>query len=508
MNARLGEYRLTAELARDAFGTLHRAVRVEEGRFGRHALIRRFAPHLLGAGLGARLGEGIALSLRLGEARGLAPHCRIYHRAAEPWIAYDLEPGVSLADLLSACRAQGLPLGLDHALTVVRELAGPLDHLHGRGLEHGLLVPSLVWVSYEGAVTLLDAPVAPLVRATVARPAGPGLEALDGAPAGGAARDLHLLGCLAWQMLTLAPGVPDGAAALLEGLDAWSANAERPLPGLLRGIFARMVGADAPYPDLAAFLEASGEALHLEDHGPSTFNLAFLVHTVLRERIAEEERALAAERTALWSLGSADPAPVLPPEVATSGRRGGRKLLALGAALLLAAAASPLVRREGRREAESLRRALAESQRKQAEADRVSAELDAHLVREAERQRTLEQALARARAEDEALRQRAEVAEQQARRLQAKAAALAELPKEGPPSLVQAAPLRAGLLKPGTPLRLRVFVDEQGRALRATVMEGPGGAAEVAAVEAALRSTFRPARREGRAVRGWAEMGY
>lgn len=551
MSPRLGDYRLTAELARDPFGSLHRAVRVEGGAFGRHALVRRFDPALLAAGLGARLGETVAHSLRLGEARGLAPHCRIYPRAGEPWVAYDLTPGLSLADLLGACRAQDLPLGLDQVLTVLRDVAGALAHLHGRGLSHGLLVPSLVWVGYDGAVTLLDVPVAPLLRDLVRPPYGPGLEALAQAPGAGAARDLHLLACLGWQMVTLAPGLPAAPGALEAGLEAWSRQAGSPLPPALAALFARMVGRGPAFRDLDAFQDAGAVALRLEDHAPSTFNLAFLVHTAVRERVAADLRALEAERQASWA--PAPPAAVPPPASAATPlpRRGRGHLLGAAAAALLAVVGGiALARQAAGREAEGLRQALAEAQRHKAEVDQVRADLDARVAQAADRKRDLERELAQARdaARLEALareweearrregelqarqaqaKARAEAAEAQARRLQTKVAGPAALPappappvppvppsapppapEEGGPRLLVAAPLRHPGPRPEGRLRLRVFVDERGRPLRATLVDGPVGPLSEAAVAAALASTYQPARREGQAVRAWTEVGY
>ncbi len=552
MIPRLGDYRLTATLASDPFGSLHRAVRVEGGTFGRHALVRRFSPDLLAGGLRERLGEGIATSLKLGELRGLAPHCRIYHRAAEPWVAYDHVPGLTLAELLGICRAQGLPMGLEHALTVLRDLAGALSGIHARGLTHGLLVPELVWVSHDGTASLLDTPVAPHLRS-----AWP--EGLAQAPAGGTARDLHLLACLGWRMLTLAPRLPEHPEDLRAGLEAWSQQAEVPLPDPLRELFARMVGLGPAFGSLEAFQEASGVALRLEAQAPSTFNLAFLIHTLLRDRIPAELKALEAERGALWTVSQAVPIlPAIPRPPASGPLRSAWGLAgAVGLGLVLAAGVWG-VRRAGDREAGALRQALADAQRHKAEVEQAQADLEARVGAEAQRRRDLEQerALARDAARLEALtrelattRQRQEAlaadqvrakaqvvaAEIQARRLQAKAAVPVGLPsvpvppvlppqvavvpppvgppkappEEDQPRAIQVAPLRLG---PGQRLegrlRLRVFVDEQGRPLRATVVAGAGGPLAEAAVEAALRSTFQPARREGRAFRAWGELTY
>ena len=54
-------------------------------------------------------------------------------------------------------------------------------------------------------------------------------------------------------------------------------------------------------------------------------------------------------------------------------------------------------------------------------------------------------------------------------------------------------------------VRLKVFVSERGQVLKVSLIEGVGGASgfDEAAVEAANKSTFSPATRDGKAVRGW-----
>jgi TonB family protein len=54
-------------------------------------------------------------------------------------------------------------------------------------------------------------------------------------------------------------------------------------------------------------------------------------------------------------------------------------------------------------------------------------------------------------------------------------------------------------------VRLKVFVGDRGQPLRVSVTEGAGGAGgfDEAAIEAANSSTFNPATRDGKPVRGW-----
>jgi TonB family protein len=56
-------------------------------------------------------------------------------------------------------------------------------------------------------------------------------------------------------------------------------------------------------------------------------------------------------------------------------------------------------------------------------------------------------------------------------------------------------------------VRLKVFVDERGQVLRVALIEGVGGAGgfDEAAVDAANKSTYSPATRDGKPVRGWTQ---
>ena len=59
-------------------------------------------------------------------------------------------------------------------------------------------------------------------------------------------------------------------------------------------------------------------------------------------------------------------------------------------------------------------------------------------------------------------------------------------------------------------VKLRVFVDPSGRPQKVTILEGPSGpwGYEDAAQEAALKSTFTPATKDGRPVGGFILMSF
>jgi len=53
---------------------------------------------------------------------------------------------------------------VDHALSVLQGVSQGLTYMHAKDLSHGVLSPHSVWVSFEGATQILDAPFAQLIQ--------------------------------------------------------------------------------------------------------------------------------------------------------------------------------------------------------------------------------------------------------------------------------------------------------------------------------------------------------
>lgn len=492
----LGDYVLRSALSEDAFGTLHRAVRVEEGRFLRHALVRSYPEARIRMAVSARVPEATNLDIHLGEPKGVMPHCRIYPKP-EPFVTYDYLPGRTLAQVVRASREQGLPLGLEHTLTVLRDLALTLDLLHDKGLEQGMLLPELVWVTFEGAVLWLDVPFMGLYRE------------LDPGPAASAdlkagwARDFRQLAHLGWHMLSGDAGpLPDGEA-WHRRLEAWSDESGQGLDARLKTLFRRMVGLERPFPDRTTFHQEAGELLRGGILEPSTFNLSLLMHTLFRQAIDQETRAMAAERIALYEPSRPEPRPSAPqaPE-----RREGRTRSRWGlvaAALLLMGGSGGMLYRQRSEESQSLRQALAHAERREAEL--VQAAADA-----ARKQAPPPPAEPPAAPPPEAPNKASSEADV------AGPVAASSRPAEAPrPEPRPAAPaggnggavlLHAEALGQSGRARLKVYVNEEGRALRVMVLESSSPAAAEAAQQAALKASYRPAWRDGRPSRDWVEV--
>ena len=587
---RIGPCLLVAELTSDPMGTLHRAVVHDGPAFGRHVLLRTFSPELAAAGLGDRLTQANRVVSVLGRARVFGADFRC-EGGATPHALWAHLPGRTLAEVLARARRDNHAIRPKQALAVVQGLALGLLQLHAKGLAHGLLSPHSLWVTYEGAALLLDAPFAALVAGLL--PRAPALqEALApyqrGAAANPLQKDLQALGAVFYELLTLQalPPASDLEAALAE-----VRLQGEPLPLGLQGFLGRLLLGGDPFLSTEAFRADLEQVLYAEGHAPSAFSLALLLQSLFREEQDEGAAAERAERSGNYLIYTPEgeslrtgPIRVEPPATraaapaVTPAHSNRRPLLLVGGVVAagLLGLAYLLIGR-GRNDA-ALQRHLAEIQLLKAQIEqqktdleakeRVEADKTVQLKKQLTESRTPEDKLRIQKQLDEAAQRRAEVERQRKlvdERLEGqrvaeqklaaevrlpptpapvtpeppKAVVVAEAPAPTPPLVEGPAPTAqatgASLTEPATLLkqvapvfppralqrrregsadtlvRLKVFVSDQGQPLRVTVVGGaPGGLGfDEAAVEAAGKSTYTPAYRDGKAVRGWtSEITY
>ncbi|HBP20411.1 MAG TPA: hypothetical protein DEA08_21790 [Planctomycetes bacterium] len=274
---RMGPYRLGERLGAGGMGVVFLAQHEESG-------VQR-ALKLIPSGSDAELLERFR---REGEAQAAVddhPHvgrvrdAGVAHGYA--YIAADYQAGGSLSD-----RLRGGALPVDEALSIARDLADALDHVHQRGILHRDLKPDNVLFDAEGRAKLVDFGLARLVdhkslTATGALMGTPGFippeSLLGGEP--GPLYDVYGLGALLYQCLTGETPFPGSTA--LEVLDA-TLNQEPPRPSALRAdlppeldvVCARAMARDPEQrlPDAATFREAleriqRGEPLPFSDLG-------------------------------------------------------------------------------------------------------------------------------------------------------------------------------------------------------------------------------------------------
>ena len=183
---------------------------------------------------------------------------------------------------------------------MIQGVAQGIVQMQAKGLSHGVLSPHSVWVSIEGSTQLLDAPYAPLAKSLLAKAPvlrqklAPYLQGGDPQPL---QQDLFALGAVLYELLTFEP-LPVGAdlQSVLDQATLRAAQEDVPLPAEIRAFLGRLLLGHQPFATLDAFSAELERVLYDGDYSPSTFNMAFLMHTLFREENDQDTLAMRAEQ--------------------------------------------------------------------------------------------------------------------------------------------------------------------------------------------------------------------
>ncbi len=330
MNTRdqFGNYLLLKKLGEDALGETFRAGRIGRGTLERIVLLRV----LNGQGLD---GERIARSLqaRAGLAQALkspyiAQAIDVGQVRGVPYTAYDYSAGRSLAQLLEQAGRRSNPMPLDHALLIAERVALALavayeTRMGEDRVQHGFVTPQMVQVSNEGELKLVgfeasaglrESAAHPLIKQAIGRYMAP--ESLAG-QAPSRADDVYSLGALLYEMVTgqLVPMMPPGGHGALLDQVVVAADGSH-LPADLTGLLKRtLCPRDQRVADAVSWHKSLAKLMSDGGFIATTFNLAFLLHTLFREEIERESREIETEKSQAAALvASASPAPEVAPE--------------------------------------------------------------------------------------------------------------------------------------------------------------------------------------------------
>ncbi len=228
------------------------------------------------------------------------------------YISYEHVEGKSLRAILDRCRQDSFPFQVEHALLIASKVASALEFAHGRRNEagaryfHGLLTPVQILVSYEGEVRVKGFGYWPsrIKQAQVLPPEETRYLSPEqaGAGPGDPRADIYALGAILFETLTgEAPGANLAArlgSARLLSPTGDDASLTKPLADILQ----KSVASDPAgrYGDMQEMRKALDTLLFSGDFTPTTFNLAFFMHSLYREDIERETRALKEEKEASY----------------------------------------------------------------------------------------------------------------------------------------------------------------------------------------------------------------
>lgn len=297
---RFGDYLLFQKGDTKPYGTSYRAgtvhgriidrvIRLEA--FDGASLDRsRLLPHIARAGTIQSLLEDphIAKGVGVGLADGV------------PYAAYDFELGLSLTDFLATAREQAFPVPFDQALFVAERISLALAAAYGkeyekRPISHGFLTPDTILLSHDGSVKVFGFELGDALREQfgntppydryTAPEARAGEDFVD-------SDDVYSLGAILFELLAGDVLPNANVVELGDAIDqltvvAWNEPAPEPIRRFLKS---SLTLRGNRIPSVQGWQQALGRLILEGEYNPTTFNLAFLMHTLFRDRL-EQDRA-------------------------------------------------------------------------------------------------------------------------------------------------------------------------------------------------------------------------
>jgi TonB family protein len=233
------------------------------------------------------------------------------------YISYEHIEGKSLDGIFARCRQEGFPFSVDHGLLIASKICSALEYAHARRTDsgaryfHGLLGPKSVLVSYEGEVRVRG------FGYWHSRARGSGAfsdeEALYLAPEqalggpGDPRSDIFAVGAILFETLIGHPLFQGGrshdiASRLAQARLQSPSGDDDALPRPLAEILGRSLNPDpaARYAEVQELRKAIDTLLFSGDFTPTTFNLAFFMHSLFREDIDRDSKRLKEEKDASY----------------------------------------------------------------------------------------------------------------------------------------------------------------------------------------------------------------
>ncbi len=222
---------------------------------------------------------------------------------------FDYVEGKALRTVLKKCTQEGFPFTVDHALLVASRLCTALEYLHSKRLNdqrlvHGHVSPEVILVTYDGEIRLQ---YLGLAHALVKFSAGKEklfhdyknylAPELLSQRKWGRPIDTYGAGLVLYEMLT---GEPlnrslDLNQTIENALMNSNSGEKVPLPDDLKKLLHQALAPDssARLASIADMRKALDLLLFSSEFSPTTFNLAFFMHSVFRENIDEEAKKIA-----------------------------------------------------------------------------------------------------------------------------------------------------------------------------------------------------------------------
>ena len=335
---KFGKFVLLEQVDATPMATEHRAAKLGAAGLEKVVSIHRLSPQLAS---NAEVAKSLRDQVRVASQLQNPNILKIYEFGlveSTYYISYEFMEGKSLKAIFSRCRQDGFPFSVDHGLLIVSKLCSALEYAHSRKNEaglryfHGLVGPAHILVSYEGEVRLRGFGYWPSrvreVKALIAEDTRHLAPEQVAGGFGDTRSDVFALGAVLFETLTGEPlrkseGAVDVPARLAQARLQSPTADDDAMPKPIAAILERALALDpaARYPEIQEMRKAIDTLLFSGDFTPTTFNLAFFMHSLFREDIEQESKVLKNEKEASYAeflAPEGSPEVTLPPKGAAA----------------------------------------------------------------------------------------------------------------------------------------------------------------------------------------------
>lgn len=309
---KFGKFVLLEEIEVSGLGTEYRAAKLGTTGLEKLVAVLRLTPALsTNADVAKQLMEQAKVAAQL-QNPNISKIFGIGKVENTYYISYEFVEGKSLKAIFARCRRDGFPFSVDHALLISSKICSALEYAHARKTDagryfHGLINPANVLVSYEGEVRVRGFGYWPskVKEAGALRGEEGAYLAPEQASGPGDHRaDVHAVGALLFETLTGQPLGPDAdaAARIAEAKLQSPSGDDDSLPKPITDILSKSLAADPAgrYGEMAEMRKAIDTLLFSGDFTPTTFNLAFFMHSLFRDDIDKESKVIKEDKEASY----------------------------------------------------------------------------------------------------------------------------------------------------------------------------------------------------------------
>jgi len=309
----LGDYLVSEKVKEDFITTVYRGIYAPGGKFDKFVFIRQLNEDVNGSDNLKKEVLSHFKSISKLSAASIAKTVDVIDDEKGFFTVSEFEDGRFLSDTIEKSKKDGFPFSIDHALLIANKLTAALSFAYSKGIKHGFVSPKSVKISFEGDVKLYDFALSPFI-AGLAK-SNPKLkdnfktfihpDVLSGQKSG-EKHDIFSIGSIIFSLLTGKNFVnsndfPDIEKKINEAVLSTSSFGDEPIPDDIKKILTKALNIEKGYSSVAEFNEDLENLIFSGDYSPTTFNLAFFMHSLYREESEQSAKVLELEKTANYA---------------------------------------------------------------------------------------------------------------------------------------------------------------------------------------------------------------